>query len=99
MFQGRTVVILTMVIENKFIQFDVSCKLCCDNTVYQIVFANVSRLKVKELSIPLAIEGLEIINHFQEGWENDSKYEVRDCENGCISFFCEHYLINKLIKT
>ena len=42
-----------------------------------------------EISIPLEIDGFEIVNCLEKGWERDSAYEIRDFEDDRIHFFCE----------
>lgn len=92
-FQGNKIEILEMVLKNANNQLELSWKIYFDNTVFQITFSNVSRFRIGEVSMPLEIYGLEIINHSQNGWEKDSTYEIRDYEDDRVNFFCEYFKI------
>lgn len=88
-FQGKKVEILEMILKNMDNQLELSCEIYFENAICRITFYNVSRLRVGEWSAPLEVHGFEIINHSQNGWENDSKYEIRDFEDDRVNFFCE----------
>lgn len=93
-FQGNEIEILEMLLKNVDKQLELSWKIYFENVIYRITFYNVSRFKVRELSSPLVVQGFEIIDHSQNGWEKDSKYEIRDFEDDSINFFCESLEIN-----
>lgn len=88
--QGNKIEILEMILKNVNNQLELSWKTYFENAVFWITFSNVSRFRIGELSTPLEIHGFEIINHFQNGWEKDSKYEIRDFEDDRVNFFCEN---------
>lgn len=88
-FQGNKIEILEMILKNTDNQLELSWEIYFDNAVYRMTFYNVSRFRVGDLSTPLEVHGFEIINHSQNGWEKDSKYEIRDFEDDCVNFFCE----------
>ena len=94
-FQGNKFEILEMILKNVDDQIELSLKICFENAVFWIIFSNVSRFRIGEVSMPLAIHGFEIINHSQDGWEKDSIYEIRDFEDDCIHFFCESFEIKE----
>ena len=94
-FQGNKIEILEMVLKNVDNQLELSWKICFENTVHWMIFSNVSRFRIGEVSIPLEIRGFEMINHFQNGWEKDSTYEVRDFEDDRVNFFCECFKIDE----
>lgn len=70
-------------------------KICSENKIFQMTFFNVSRFRIGEISIPLQIQGFEIINHSKNGWEKDLTYEIRDFEDDYIHFFCEYFKIDE----
>lgn len=94
-FQGNKIEILEMILLNVDNTLELSWEIYFENEICKITFNNVSRLRMKNLSIPLEVHGLEIINHSQNGWETDSKYEIRDFEDDCINFFCECFTIKE----
>ena len=88
-FQGKMIEISEMILSNIDNQLDMTWKIYFENDTYKITFYNVSRLKTEDLSAPLQIHGFEIIDNAENGWETDSRYEIRDFENDSINFFCE----------
>ena len=90
-FQGNKIEILEMILKSVDDQLELSLKICFGNVVHRITFYNVSRFRVGVLSIPLEVNGFEIINHSQSCWEKDSAYEIRDFEDDCVNFFCEYF--------
>ena len=76
-----------MILKNFDSKLELSWKIKFENEVFRITFYNVSRFRMGELSVPLEVHGLEIINHSQ--WEKDSRYEIRDFEDDRVKFFCE----------
>lgn len=94
-FQANKVEILEMILKNVDNQLELLWKIHFKNVVYRITYHNVSRFRVRDLSIPLEVHGLEIINHSQNGWEKDSMYEIRDFEDDRVNFFCERIEIDE----
>lgn len=92
-FQGKMIEISEMVLSNTDNQLDMSWEIYFENATYKITFYNVSRLRTENLSAPLQIQGFEIIDHSENGWETDSRYEIRDFENYSINFFCECFKV------
>lgn len=76
-------------------RLELSLKLYSENMISEVIFNNVSRFRVGEISTPLVVHGFEIIDHSQNGWEKDSRYEIRDFEDNRINFFCESF---KLVR-
>lgn len=89
-FRGKKIGILEMLLKNVDNQLVLSWKIQVENTFFRMTFYNVSRFRVGELSIPLEVNGFEIIDYSQNGWEKDSKYEIRDFEDDRLNFFCEY---------
>ena len=90
-FQGNKIEILEMILKNVGNQLELSWKIHFGNTVHRILFCNVSRFRVVDMSTPLEVYGFEIIDHSQDGWEKDSTYEIRDFEDDRVNFFCEYF--------
>ena len=71
-------------------------KMTCiseDQNAYFIVFENVSKLKLSEISYPFQICGFEILDYSSRGYQKDSRFFVNDYEDGRLSFFCENFEI------
>lgn len=83
--------ILEMSISNKKDQLDLRLKFSSEHKVSEILFYNVSRIRITNMSPPFVIYGFEIINHTNDGWEKQLQFEIRDFEDDCIHFFCERY--------
>ena len=94
-FQGNHIEILELVLKCVNNRLNLSWKIYFENTIFQITFCNVSRFRIGEVSVPLEIHGFEIINHSQNGWGNDSTYEIRDFEDNRINFFCEYFKLDE----
>ena len=92
-FQGRKIELLEMILSNVDNQLTMSWKIVYKDAIYRITFYNISRMSIDNFSIPLEVQGFEIIDHSQEGWETNSKYEIHDYEDGRVNFFCEHFEI------
>ena len=61
---------------------------------YFIVFENVSKLKMSDISYPFQICGFEILDYSSRGYQKDSRFFVNDYEDGKLSFFCENFEIS-----
>ena len=71
-------------------------KMSCvaeDQNAYFIVFENVSKLKLSDISYPFQICGCEILDYSSRGYQGDSRFFVNDYEDGKLSFFCEKFEI------
>ena len=66
-------------------------KMTCisdDQNAYFIVFENISKLKLCEISYPFQICGFQILDYSSRGYQKDSRFFVNDYEDGKLSFFC-----------
>ena len=71
-------------------------KITCiseDKNAYFIVFENVSKLKMSDISYPFQICGFEILDYSSHGYGKDSRFFVNDYEDVRLSFFCENFEI------
>ena len=71
-------------------------KMTCvseDQNAYYIIFENVSKVKLSEISYPFQICGFEILDYSSRGYQKDSRFFVNDFEDGSLSFFCEKFEI------
>ena len=62
-----------------------------NNIQHYLCFNNVSRLCAQNISAPMEIPSLEIIDNRASGWGRESTYLVRDFEDDMLSFYCESY--------
>ena len=91
---GKSIVICDFSIEH----YDekLSVKMSCiseDQNTYYIVFENVSKLELSEISYPFQISGFEILDYSSRGYQKDTRFFVNDYEDGTLSFFCENFEI------
>ena len=93
--QGNKIEISEMCLKNIDNQLELSWKIYFNNAFFRMIFSNVSRFRIGEVSIPLEIHGFEIVDHSQNGWENDSTYEIRDFEDDRVNFFCEYFKMDE----
>lgn len=75
------------------------CRCLIGNDIIDLSFYNISRMRFGELSNPLIIQGLCIVDHSQNGWENESRYEICDFEDNRIHFYCEFFRSSKVERT
>ena len=94
-FNGEKIEIIEMLLKCEDGKLVLLWTIKSGTAVHRLYFQNVSRLRIGEVSKPLEIHGFEIINHSQNGWEEDSKYEIRDYEDGRVHFFCECFKIDE----
>ena len=92
--QGNTIELSEISLVKEGNQLKLMWKFCCNNKNITMTFYNVSRLRMNNISAPLQVQGFEIVEHSREGWDNDSKYEIRDFEDDSVNFFCEYFNIN-----
>ncbi len=64
-----------------------------DQNTYWILFRNVSKLKLSEISYPFTVCGFEILDYQARGYQKDSRFFVNDYEDGMLSFYCENFEI------
>lgn len=61
----------------------------------KILFKNVSNFSIKNVYRDMQITGFEILNHKENGWQKEIKYEVKDYEGDKINLFCEEIIVIK----
>ncbi len=89
---GKSIIVGGFQIENH--NRNLNIKITCiseDQNAYLIVFENVSKLKMSDVSYPFQICGFEILDYSSRGYLNDSQFFVNDYEDGKLSFFCENF--------
>ena len=89
--QENNIEVAEMTILNTENKLNLLLKTCSGGALSTMEFKNVSRINIKDLSLSLTLSGIEIIDHFEDGWDVGSRYEIRDYEDGRISFFCESF--------
>ena len=91
---GKSIIVCDFLIEHNDENLDV--KMSCaseDQNTYCIVFENVSKLKLSDISYPFQICGFEILDYSSRGYQKDSRFFVNDYEDGKLSFYCENFEI------
>ena len=71
-------------------------KMTCiseDQNAYFVVFENISKLNLSEISYPFQICGFGILDYSSRGYQKDCRFYVSDYEGGKLSFFCENFEI------
>ena len=74
--------------------FTLSMNCSVHNFPLTIIFRNVSNLSFQGISFPFDINGFEIIDNGEKGWENTVRYMIHDFEDGIICFYCEKIDMN-----
>ena len=87
--QGKRIEISEMILSSKENRLELTWKINVCDKRSTLLFHNVSCFSINSVSVPFEIEGFEVIDHLQEGWQKDSRYEVHDYEDGKVRFFCE----------
>lgn len=64
-------------------------EMLCDDKIYLIRFENVSSINLNEFSYPFQIEGFQVLDNSDRGWEKSQRYKVWDFEDDVICFYCE----------
>ena len=84
---GKSIIVGDFQIENY--NENLHIKITCiseDKNAYFIVFENVSKLKMSDISYPFQICGFEILDYSSRGYQKDSRFFVNDYEDGKLSF-------------
>ncbi|MBR4062588.1 MAG: hypothetical protein IKK01_05930 [Clostridia bacterium] len=91
---GKSIIVCDFEIEHN--DNSLCIKMTCiseDKNAYFIVFENVSKLQMSDISYPFQICGFEILDYSSRGYQKDSRFFVNDYEDGNLSFFCENFEI------
>lgn len=94
-FQCEKIEILEMALKRVDDRLELSWIISLKSAVYRMTFYNVSRFRIGCISIPLEVQGFEIIDNSENGWGKDSAYEIRDFEDDIVNFFCEYFKIDE----
>jgi len=80
--EGKSIIVGDFQIENY--NENLHIKITCiseDKNAYFIVFENVSKLKMSDISYPFQICGFEILDYSSRGYQKDSRFIVNDYED------------------
>ena len=94
MLQGQQVEVIMLCVNIEECQATLSLRCIFNDDMVNMVFKNVTNLKVQDFSVPFQICGFEILDNKNRGWENNQRYTFHDYENEVISFICEDYEIS-----
>lgn len=86
---GQTVEILELALCREEADVSLQLTLLLNGETVSLRCENVHGLTVGELSYPMQIAGLDIVDNSDKGWESSQRYTVRDYEDGKIGFYCE----------
>ena len=91
---GKSIIVCNFSIEHydETLAVKMSCVSEDENACF-IVFENVSKLKLSEISYPFQICGFEILDYSDRGYQKDTRFYVNDYEDGTLSFFCKSFEI------
>lgn len=90
-FEGRDLAIQEFILLQDNGMLNLTIKGATNGFAVIMRFYNVSRMYIENISIPVIIQGFVIISNNDNGWDRDSKYSIRDYEDGSISFMCEEF--------
>ncbi|MCI8361941.1 MAG: hypothetical protein HFJ41_02110 [Clostridia bacterium] len=62
----------------------------------EIKFKNVTNFSLQDSSRIIIISGFEIIDHKEDGWTLENRFEINDFENGNIHFMCQEFKVKQL---
>lgn len=92
--EGKEIIICNLSVE--YYEKTLTVKMSCiaeNENAYFVVFENVSKLNLSEISYPFQVCGFEILDYSSRGYQKDTRFYVNDCEDGKISFYCENFEI------
>lgn len=87
--QGKNLEIISIVLSQNDLELNISINTYIENQKVLVQFRNVSSVKLWNLSYPMIIEYIDIIDHSNRGWESYSRFHVHDLEDENLSFFCQ----------
>lgn len=58
---------------------------------YCAYFYDVSSVSLDDISLPMYIDGFELISNKKKGWDWSSSYEICDFEDDKIHLFCRDF--------
>ena len=90
-FPGQSITITEIRLFFDNAQLKLVLAIVADKIQHILSFANVSRLYIQNISAPIEIQSLEIVDNSSLGWGRESTYLVRDFEDNMLSFYCEDY--------
>ena len=89
---NKGVVIDRILIESQDEQTNILLKLFAQKNI-SLCFRNASRFCINQCSLPMNVNGLEIVDNKQKGWGVDSRYWIHDYEENRIEFYCEKIIV------
>lgn len=92
---GKSILVdnLCFASENGYIEIQMQCVTEEQKSLF-IIFENVSKFNLSDVSYPFQICGFEIKDFRSYGYQNESRYFVNDYEDNTISFYCEKIVIS-----
>ena len=95
MLQGNDFSIESLTISVLNGQLDMTATLSDKKHELSILFLNVSSLCLRDISYPICLECIEIIDYSSRGWMPEVKYLVHDIEDDHMNFYCQEIINNE----
>ena len=97
---GKSILVdnLSVACEDNFMEIQMRC-ITEDHKSLSIIFRNVAKFNLSNISYPFQICGFEIKDYSSYGYEKDSRYFVNDYEDNAISFYCENIEVINWIES
>ena len=86
---GQSVELLKLTLERTDVGVTLQLTLSLNGNIISLGCENVHGLTMDALSYPLQIAGFEIVDNCEKGWDDSTRYTVRDYEDGILEFHCE----------
>ena len=87
---GKSVTVSSFCLEHD--EGTLAVKMQCvseDGEPYFVIFQNVSKLKLSDISYPFQVGGFEIADNSARAYQKDCRFFVSDYEDDTLSFYCE----------
>lgn len=59
----------------------------------EMKFKNVTNFSIQSSNGIINISGFEILDHKEDGWSSENRFEIHDFENNDIHFMCQEFEI------
>ncbi len=92
--QGKDLLIDALTLSSLNGQLDITVTTNPNSGILSISFINVSSLFLKDVSYPMCLQCIEIIDNMSRGWMPEVRYHIYDLEDNHMNFYCQHITIN-----
>lgn len=92
--QGKDLSLNSLILSNSLEQLNITLTANLGKRTISILFLNISSLNLRNISYPMCLEGLEIIDNSSRGWMSEVRYHIHDLEDDHINFYCQQIIIS-----